>query len=523
METTDVAEQVSPHPFDVVLIGSGLSATYTTIRLLERVLATGRGQRISIANVERASEFYTGIPYGERSGTNALLITALKEFIPSPERELFTTWLSDNRHWMLESFRANGGALSAEWLKVNHGAIEAGEWDDLYVPRYLFGLFLKERVGTLLAEAEQLSLATHVCIHAEVVDVVRRDGLYEISLSSDEPALHARSVVLAVGMPVPLSQFSMLSADAAATACLIDDPYLPTVLVTMKRVRQQLQRASGGTVLLIGANASTMEMLFRFNDDAEINSLVTKFYVASPKGALPERLVDPDPSVHFVARHLEALFDTPGLTAKGVYQAALQDIAEGTEQQLTISDTLTPIFRAMGAVIKQLSREEKLEFAGVWGSDLGRFQRRAGTEYSDLVESLQHAGRLHVLAARFVGLGSVDDGGVRVRYTDDTDMVVHEYPTPMTVIVNCSGSGSLNAAGAAGIVESLVKRGLVRVNASARGLEVDDTMQANENLYVVGPLMSGNVIADAPVWHMEHCGRIISYGGVLANILFDRL
>lgn len=522
MESTEVPADQSSLAFDVVLIGSGLSATYTTIRLLERVLATGQGQHVNIATVERASEFYTGIPYGERSGTNALLITSLKDFIPSPERELFTKWLTDNRHWMLESFRANGGALSAEWLKVNDHAMEAGAWEDLYVPRYLFGFFLKERVGTLLAEAEQLSLANHVCIHAEAVDVVPIDGLYEISLSAGAPTLKARSVVLAVGMPVPLSQFSTLPADAAPTACLIDDPYLPTVVVTMEQVREQLRQASGGTVLLIGANASTMEMLFRFNDDAQINSLVTKFYVASPKGALPERLVDPDPSVHFVARHLEALFDTPGLSAKGVYQAALQDIANGTEQQLTISDTLAPIFQAMGAVIKQLSSEEKLEFAGVWGSDLGRFQRRAGTEYSDLVESLQNASRLQVLAARFVGLGSVDAGGVRVLYTDDSDMV-REYPTPMTVIVNCSGSGSLNAAGAAGVVESLVTRGLVRVNASARGLEVDDTLQANENLYVIGPLMSGNVVADAPIWHMEHCGRIISYGGVLANILFDRL
>jgi uncharacterized NAD(P)/FAD-binding protein YdhS len=213
METTDVAEHLSPHPFDVVLIGSGLSATYTTIRLLERVLATGQGQRISIATVERANEFYTGIPYGERSGTNALLITSLKEFIPSPERELFTNWLTDNRHWMLESFRASGGALSAEWLNVNQKAIEAGEWEDLYIPRYLFGLFLQERIGTLLAEAEQQSLATHVCINAEAVDVVRIDDLYEISLSAGSPTLRARSVVLAVGMPVPLSQFSTLPAD----------------------------------------------------------------------------------------------------------------------------------------------------------------------------------------------------------------------------------------------------------------------------------------------------------------------
>jgi uncharacterized NAD(P)/FAD-binding protein YdhS len=513
----------SSQPFDVVLVGSGLSATYTTIRLLERLLADETHHGVRIATVERASDFHTGIPYGERSGTNALLITSLKEFIPSPEREMFTQWLNDNRHWMLDAFRQNAGVLSADWLKANHHAMETGAWEDLYVPRYLFGLFLKERVGTLLAEAEQQSVATHVCVHAEAVDVVPMDGLYEISLSGGVSTLQARSVVLAVGMPVPLSQFSTLPADAAPSACLVDDPYLPTVLVTMERVRQQLRHASGGTVLLIGANASTMEMLFRFNDDAEISSLVTKFYVASPKGSLPERLVDPDPSVHFVARHLEALLDAPGLSARGVYQAALQDIAEGTAQHLTISDTLTPIFQAMAAVVKQLSRDEKLEFAGVWGSDLGRVQRRAGTEYSDLVESLQQIDHLEVLSARFVGLGSGDEAGVRVRYTAGSDAVVHEYPTPMTVIVNCSGSGSLNAAGAAGIVESLVKRGLVRVNASARGLELDDSLQAHDNLYVVGPLMSGNVIAESPVWHMEHCGRIISYGGVLANILVNRL
>jgi uncharacterized NAD(P)/FAD-binding protein YdhS len=513
----------STHPFDVVFVGSGLSATYATIRLLERLLADEAHQTVRIATVERASEFHTGIPYGQRSGTNALLITALKDFIPSPERELFTQWLTNNRHWMFDAFRENAGELSVEWLRVNHDAIEAGEWNDLYVPRYLFGLFLKERVTSLLAEATQRSLVNHSYVNAEAVDVAHVDGLYEISLSTGGPAMRSRSVVLAVGMPVPLSQFSKLSPDAAPTACLIDDPYLPTVLVTMQRVREQLRAAGGGTVLLIGANASTMEMLFRFNDDAEIKSLVTKFCVASPKGTLPERLVDPDPSVHFVAKHLEALSDSDGLTAKGVYEAALQDIADGTEQKLTISDTLNPIFQALGTAVQQLSKEEKLEFAGVWGSDLGRFQRRAGTEYSDLVDVLQRNGRLEVLSARFVGLGSCDDTGVRVRYTTGSDSIVRESPTPMTVVVNCSGSGSLNAAGAAGIVESLVKRGLVRVNASARGLELDDSLQAHDNLYVVGPLMSGNVIAESPVWHMEHCGRIISYGGVLANILFDKI
>jgi hypothetical protein len=69
----------------------------------------------------------------------------------------------------------------------------------------------------------------------------------------------------------------------------------------------------------------------------------------------------------------------------------------------------------------------------------------------------------------------------------------------------------------------MVDDGLVAINPSGHGLVVDDLLQASDDLFVVGPLMSGNVIAKTAVWHMEHCGRIISYGGVLARTLVARL
>ena len=519
-----MAADFPPPAFDVAFVGSGLSATYTTIRFLERLLVGGRRQRsVALATVERAEEFHTGIPYGSRSGTNALLITSLKDFIPSPERELFTDWLTANRHWMFEPFLESGGALSKAWYDTNAAAIEEGRWLDLYIPRYLFGLFLTDRVGALLSEAKRRVIVTHEYVQAEVCSLDRSNGAYCLQLATGA-SLQARLVVLALGMPVPLSQFSHLSSDVTDAACFVDDPYLPNVQVHIERMREHLLRGdTSATVLLIGANASTMEMLFRLNDDAEIDGLVKKYVVLSPKGALPERLVDPDPSVRFVAHHLESLPASPALTAKAVYDAARSDIEAGTAQQLTISDTLTPIFQAMGCVVKLLSREEKLEFAGVWGSDLGRFQRRAGTEYSDLVETLRASGRLEIVAARFHAVGSVTPTGVCIEQTNGANDAAVEHPTPMAVIVNCSGSGSLNEAGAAGIVESLVEGGLVQVNKSARGLVLDDDMQANHNLFVVGPLMSGNVIADVPVWHMEHCGRIIFYGGALADHLLARL
>jgi uncharacterized NAD(P)/FAD-binding protein YdhS len=511
--------------YDIAFIGSGLSATYTTIRLLEALLIAPRALPVALVTIERDEQFFAGIPYGDRSGINALLITSMKDFIPSPERELFVAWLNENRLWAFDEFRIKGGPLSQEWLRVNAEAIATGDWLDLYLPRYLFGLFLRHRVNDLLHRAAAAKVATHITIQADVRNVIRDGQGYEVSIN-DGGAIRATKIVLAIGMPVPLSQFSELRDSAPSAACLIDDPYLPRVQVTLERICEVLeQRRDPGDVVLIGANASTMEMIFRLNDDERIASRVRSFVVLAPQGSLPERLVDPDPAVRFVPAHLRGLTTSTNLTAHGVFAAARQDVEAGTASGLTISDTLSPILSAMIELVNRLDPTEKLAFAGVWGTELGRYQRRAGTEYSDVVDGLQASGRLQIVRGRFVGLGAETAEGVDIRYCPTGEVAGSErlLDAPVAIVINCSGAGSLAGAGAAGLVRNMVDGGLVVINASGHGLVVDDLLQANDELFVVGPLMSGNVIANTAVWHMEHCGRIISYGGVLARTLVSRL
>jgi uncharacterized NAD(P)/FAD-binding protein YdhS len=407
--------------FDVAFIGSGLSATYTTIRLLEELLVAPRERPIRLATIERDPQFFAGIPYGDRSGTNALLITSMKDFIPSPERELFIAWLNEHRSWAFDEFRSKGGPLSQEWLRVNAEAIAAGDWLDLYLPRYVFGLFLRHRVNDLLHRATAANVATHTTIHAEASSVSRDGNDYRVSFVAGAP-LRATKVVLAIGMPVPLSQFSELRDTVTTSACLIDDPYLPRVHVTLQRIGDALERRpEPGDVLLIGANASTMEMVFRLNDDVRIASRVRSFVVLAPQGSLPERLVDPDPAIRFAPTHLQALAPSVELTAKGVFEAARQDVVAGSAQNLTISATLSPILSAMIDLVNRLDDAQKLEFAGVWGTELGRYQRRAGTEYSDVVDGLQAVGRMQIVRGRFVGLGGCKADGVEIRYRPTGD------------------------------------------------------------------------------------------------------
>ncbi len=510
--------------FDIVFVGSGLSATYTTVRILEQLLVAPTGSLVRLATIERADEFHVGIPYGSRSGPNALLITSLRDFIPSPERESFVAWLEANRPWMFDAFRGTGGKLSAAWLASNAAALQAGEWLDLYIPRYLVGLFLKERIGALLTRAEMIGIARHRFVHAEVTEASRDHTGYVVGLSSGEE-IRARRVVLAIGMPTSVSQFAVTTTDDERSCCLVDDPYLPGADVTVDQIRHHLvRRTEPSPVLILGSNASTMEMLFRLNDDEAIDQKVSCFYVVSPRGALPERIVEPNPDIRYHAAHLENLRGS-ATTARSIYEAARHDIDEGTAQNLTISDTLGPILRAMLPMVNSLDDAEKLDFAGVWGSELGRHQRRAGTEYSDLVEALQASGRLVLMPARFVSVGTATADGQRFRYHSDAraDGGVAEYDVSMSVMINCTGSGSLRGAGASGLIQTMLDGGLVQTNPSARGLVVNDDLEAAPGLHVIGPLMSGNVIRRDAVWHMEHCGRIIAYSGQLASTLVEAL
>ena len=55
------------------------------------------------------------------------------------------------------------------------------------------------------------------------------------------------------------------------------------------------------------------------------------------------------------------------------------------------------------------------------------------------------------------------------------------------------------------------------------GIAVGPGLRAADGLYVMGPLLAGNIVQGRPVWHMEHCGRISAYGSRLGRQLAQEL
>ncbi|MGY2083163.1 FAD/NAD(P)-binding protein [Blastococcus sp. SYSU DS0539] len=500
---------------DLVFVGAGASTSYTLLALLRSLQERPAGAPLRIAVVERSPDPFTGVPYGRRAARTSLLITALRDFLPGPERALFVEWLGDNKDWVFEEFLAAEGPFSARWWARHEQAVQHDEFDLLYLPRYTFGEFLARRTREAIARAEAAGVATTEIVREDVVAIEPAGHGYAIRCT--DRVLDGHRVVLATGSAPVLPR---LQQDLGApTAVFVDDPFAD-MGEAVDRIVAAVAGADGARpahVAVIGANASTMDMLYQLNDAAVPGLGHTVFTVVSPSGQLPERLDERRAVRPFHPERLAALEEADAVDAAAVYRAAVADIAGGRAQGLSVSDTLPPISAAVGRVLRRLPEEETAEFADRWGVELGRHQRRAGWEYCEVVDRLSAENRLRLVAGSFVDLVAGAGDQVHVRYRADGEL--HRLPTPVDAVVNCAGPARSLRQAAPPLLSQLITSGVCRLTPSGGGIAVDSAMAAAPGLYVMGPLLAGNVVDGVPVWHMEHCGRISAFGTALGTDL----
>ena len=508
--------------YDIVFIGAGVSTSYTLLHLLAELQRLPGPGLFRFGILERSADTFGGVPYGERSSHTSLLITALCDFLPDAERALFRGWLTVNKHWVFDSFRARGGELSAHWLRVHHEAIAQNDWDDLYLPRYIFGRYMGERVRATVAAGEASGHVLCDVLQYEAVDLRHDDAGYLIHVAGRARPIRSRHVVLAVGTPPNRARLVAPPGTDDTTVCLVDDPYVPSLTATLERIIARLEsHPAVPQVLLIGGNATTMDMLYTMNGFAGLSSGSARFHIVTPSGHLPDRFIDGVDPTAFVPAQLRALVEDATPTARAVYEAARQDLCQASRDRLGPSDTLAPISEAVAVLMRLLPPYEKQAFAQRWGVELGRLQRRAGPEYSDLAERLAAEGRLFVRRGRFECIAAVDASGAQVAY--ECDGTTKLLPERFDVIVNCGGFARIDELPEHEFLRRIVGGGTCQLTALGAGIVVNDEMEANDGLFVMGPLLAGNVIAGAPIWHMEHCGRISTSSASLARTLVERL
>lgn len=513
---------------DITFVGSGISSSFTIINFLNLLDKSHLTKKISINIIDKYAEFNTGIPYGERSGFSTLLITSLKNFLPEPERTRFISWLNINKDWLLKAYEKEGGILSQEWLKHHKEEIENNDWKDLFLPRRFFGVYIDERIKTKIKLFEDQNRIKVNYIKKEVVDITKTENIFNISLE-DDAILLSKKVILSVGSLPVKKLWKDNDIIEENNLLFINKPYEPELSKTLDNISDFLEKRKNANkktnVLIIGANASALELLYKLNDRQSLNThSLNDFVFLSTQGRTPDAIIDEKRKNEFEPIHLNKLQRKNSLTAKLIANAAFEDISLTDDIKLGAASTVDTISSAFGALLVKLETNELKKFASFYGNEIGKKQRCAGVHYTNTILKLKKEDRFVHMAGRFVDLELDEEHDeYALKYLDTKTNTEKIHNTKFHLIINCIGGMQLTDNKKPKLLTNLLEKGYCKMNDSKIGLDVNNALESFDNLHIMGPLLAGNVINNNAVWHVEHCGRIIWLSGMLSKIIYDSI
>ena len=514
--------------YDIAIVGSGIACSRTICELAERLKDIPvRGRMLRIAVIEREGEMWNGVPYGRRSAVGALAFQRLQEFLEEPERSHYISWLVADASSWLKTLREWGGPGAAKWISDNQSLMDGDKWGELYLPRFLFGLYVSSQAARAVEELSRTGLASVTPINGEVTGVSRRpDRFHNIAVEGYSGArfsVHAARIVLAIGSPPQKSIFSGAVAGQHSHTH-IEDIYSPSEGISIQKIHQALialpkQMAN---ILILGSNASSLEVLYLINYRPEIRNLINSVVVLSRSGLLPYKICEE--TVQFELTALESLRECSYFTAANLMAAITCDIRRAEELRLNIADLRDPVGAAVSRLTALLPTSEQKKFVCEHGVHYSRMMRRAGRDTRSAADELANLGILNTVKGDLRTLEPIQSGNGLMSATYTTAGCEGEitYPVPFSITINCGGFEELEVSSSP-LINSLIENKLCCVNSTKRGFVVNDRLEASENVYVIGPLVGGNFNGKIRYWHVESASRIVGLAKLLAESLSDSL
>ena len=460
-----------------------------------------------ITIVEKQPELWKGIPYGSRSSVNALIITSVNDFLHENEKESFYKWLKNNKNEWSSFYREHGGITAARWLEKNIPLIDNNDWKTVYIPRFLFGNYLQQKLNSLIKVVEEKKLADINIIHAEAIDekIFGKD-LHEVTLEHPDKTISkitTHKLVIATGS-APVKQMCDIPGNKAL---YINDLYEPSAIEnfgTLQTALSKVDDANNRNVLIIGSNASSIEILYLIEGLPEVRNLVNKIVIISTSGILPHHTNTEALATHPMP-HLDKVMVTPGYKIQELVDAAANDINLALHDGANMDYIATIIGNTL-KLLEPLGEDAKKSFYAIHAIRLRNMFRRAGPEYKGVAQSLLDMKQVTMLKGLFSGV-MPSENGVSLKYRNSATGNEQIYPMNFSAIINCTGSGDVNES-ASRLLYNLTNNNICKMNLSGKGFEVNEQFEAAPNLYIMGPLLGGNVNKLIHFWQLENVIRL---------------
>ena len=138
----------------------------------------------------------------------------------------------------------------------------------------------------------------------------------------------------------------------------------------------------------------------------------------------------------------------------------------------------------------------------------------------DILESFVESGVVDFTAGRYLGCQRAGQF-FRVNVNDDAGNEL-DLDASYGVVVGAMGFEKVSATRAP-LLKRMLGAGLVFSSSSDMGLRVDSRFRAAPRLFVVGPLLAGNVQGNMVIWHAESVRRIVAIARSVAPGIADEL
>lgn len=504
---------MSAETADLAIVGAGTSGAHTLLALLAELAAPQRqrGRPVRIVVFDRDRRFFTGIAYGDRSGRASLTLSTLRRFLPDDERARFIAWLVAGRHDVVPAI------ADPAWLYRHRAAIATNGWDDLFVPRRLYGRYLQEQVDRAIRDARAAGVAECELVTGDVTSIERTGDRHVVGArdaGGRRVGLDAGAVVLTVGSP-PARR---LPCDDETTDGIVHDAYDPGLDATLAAVRRRLLDLPVDTrhVLVVGANATALE--FVTASHRIVDELRARVTVLSPSGRprhWRRRSPDEVATLSATSQLRSAAERGARVTAAQLYQAVHADLRTAVAAGSDLA-TVPGLADAVPGFLGYLDDADRAAIAERYGLAISRLLRQDCGDAVDVVESDVRSGTLAFETGRYVG-SRREESHFRVTATDERGR---------HAMLDGRFGAIVGAVGFEGVADTrdpllrqLLRDGLAEASSSNAGLRVDDRFRAAPHLYVVGPLLAGNANRSMLIWHAESVRRIMGVAPAAARFM----
>ena len=403
---------------DVAIIGAGFSGTMAAIHLLRQT-----EDRITVALVERTSQFARGLAYRTRDATHRLNVPAAKIGAFPDDVGGFYRWLQSRP----DRLRAVGV----------HGL-----HPNAFVPRMLFGEYLED----LLAEAETVTARLQK-ISAEAVDLVPLlNGSFCVEFSG-APSLIADQVVLALGNFPPGDPSLKNRAFHQSDRYLID-PWSD---------ESRAKLSEPGEVMVLGSGLTALDLLWSLSHSKSSGTI----HVLSRRGLFPRPHLPVEPYPAFIdPYHLPS-------SVRTLCRLIRQEIEHANKQGKdwrAVIDSIRPFSQS---IWKALSRDDRRRFLRHLKAFWEPHRHRVAPEVLAIKESLETRGRLCCYRGRVIAIEE------RPNQLEITFCQAGENRTlRVNYIINCTGPECNYHKLKDPLVVQLFARGLIVPDSLFLGLDV---------------------------------------------------